>query len=312
LPPEIDGLIGLPQTFSKGRSQFLTVMTKKAEEAGLPPAIADAVIRVESSFNPYAVGGVGEVGLMQVRPETAAMLGYKGGVTGLFEPETNIHYGITYLARAWELAKGDVCRALMKYRAGWGEERMSPLSVEYCRRARGHLAAIGSPFADGAVPIEQPAGVFSLIAKRTVQPSPRPVAFRQNIQPTPTSVALAKRKAQGANRFSHAGSDPLRLRLAKQPTPASLAAATKAAARLGNIKVVAEVMPPPRPDRLRLASAGPMKLSETQVKVLETQSRAMKMRNQARRHMRNEHGLRMNAVLNKVKPAQLKIMADAR
>jgi flagellar hook-length control protein FliK len=37
----------------------------------------------------------------------------------------------------------------MKYRAGHGEERMTPLSVEYCRRVRTHLAAIGSPIGRG-------------------------------------------------------------------------------------------------------------------------------------------------------------------
>jgi hypothetical protein len=37
----------------------------------------------------------------------------------------------------------------MKYRAGHGEERMTPLSVEYCRRVRTHLAAIGSPVGKG-------------------------------------------------------------------------------------------------------------------------------------------------------------------
>jgi hypothetical protein len=40
----------------------------------------------------------------------------------------------------------------MKYRAGHGEERMSERSVEYCRRARAHLAAIGSPLANAPVP----------------------------------------------------------------------------------------------------------------------------------------------------------------
>jgi hypothetical protein len=152
LPPAINELFGLPKTYTKGRSTYLEILTRHAEQTGLPPAIADAVIRVESSFNPHAVGGVGEVGLMQVRPETAAMLGFSGGVTDLFEPETNILYGVRYLARAWQLAQGDVCRALMKYRAGWGNETMTPLSVDYCRRAKGHLAAIGSPLAGGAVP----------------------------------------------------------------------------------------------------------------------------------------------------------------
>ena len=152
LPPVIERLIALPQTFQKGRAAHLALITREAERAGLPVAVADAVVNTESRFNPTAVGGVGEVGLMQIRPQTAAMLGYKGGLTGLFDPETNVHFGVKYLAHAWTLAKGDLCRALMKYRAGWGEERMSPLSVEYCRRARQHLAAIGSPLADGALP----------------------------------------------------------------------------------------------------------------------------------------------------------------
>ena len=179
LPPAINELFGLPKTYTKGRSAYLEILTRHAEQTGLPPAIADAVIRVESSFNPHAVGGVGEVGLMQVRPETAAMLGFSGGVTDLFEPETNILYGVRYLARAWQLAQGDVCRALMKYRAGWGNETMTPLSVEYCRRAKGHLAAIGSPLAGGAVPSPDAPGAnaptFSADAKTfRGQPAPGP------------------------------------------------------------------------------------------------------------------------------------------
>ena len=149
LPPRIDALIGLPQTFTGGRREYLDLVTRAAEQAGLPPAVADSVAHVESRYNPSAFGGVGEIGLMQVRPETAAMLGHAGGVSALFVPEVNVRYGVMYLARAWQLADGDLCRALMKYRAGWGEERISPLSAEYCRRAREHLASIGSPLAAG-------------------------------------------------------------------------------------------------------------------------------------------------------------------
>jgi hypothetical protein len=89
---------------------------------------------------------------MQVRPSTAAMLGYSGTVTDLHEPTTNVRYGVRYLADAWRLANGNLCRALMKYRAGHGEERMSERSVEYCRRARAHLAVMGSPLANTPVP----------------------------------------------------------------------------------------------------------------------------------------------------------------
>jgi Transglycosylase SLT domain len=149
LPPVTEGLIGMPQAYTPGRKTHLETIRREAEQVGLPPDVADAVVQVESAYDPGAVGGVGEVGLMQIRPTTAAMLGYRGTLAGLFEPETNIRYGVAYLGRAWQLADGDLCRALMKYRAGHGEERMTPLSVEYCRRVRVHLAAIGSRIGAG-------------------------------------------------------------------------------------------------------------------------------------------------------------------
>lgn len=132
------------------RQLYRELLEREARKNGLPPDIADAVTAIESGYDPSAIGSVGEIGLMQVRPSTAAMLGFAGDARELAEPEINIRYGVTYLARAWRLADGDLCRALMKYRAGHGEEVMSPLSVQYCGRARAHLAAIGSPFADAA------------------------------------------------------------------------------------------------------------------------------------------------------------------
>lgn len=129
---------------------FWTLLEQEARKNGLPPDIADAVAAIESGYDPSAIGGVGEVGLMQVRPSTAAMLGFSGHAAELAKPEVNIRYGVTYLAQAWRLAHGDLCRALMKYRAGHGEEVMSPLSIQYCGRARAHLASVGSPFADRA------------------------------------------------------------------------------------------------------------------------------------------------------------------
>jgi hypothetical protein len=140
------------------RAAIRAMVQVEADRINLPPDIAEAVVKVESSFNPATIGSVGEIGLMQVRPETAAMLGFRGTNAELARPEINIHYGVTYLGKAWRLANGDLCRALMKYRAGHGEEVMTPLSVTYCNRARSHLATIGSPFAtDGATAVVLPA-----------------------------------------------------------------------------------------------------------------------------------------------------------
>ena len=137
-------------------SGYTDLLTREARARGLPPAVADAVAFVESGFNPGAVGSVGELGLMQVRPATAALLGHTGPAAALLDPATNVRFGVAYLARAWSLAGGDLCRALMKYRAGHGEERMTARSVAYCRRARDRLAATGSPLAGAPLPAGAP------------------------------------------------------------------------------------------------------------------------------------------------------------
>jgi soluble lytic murein transglycosylase-like protein len=141
-----------PQSASSFRAAVRAMVEQEVQKTGLPADIADAVVRVESNYDPTVIGGVGEIGLMQIRPGTAAMLGFRGSNEELAKPEINIHYGVIYLSKAWRLANGDLCRALMKYRAGHGEEIMTPRSVSYCLRARSHLAALGSPFADGAAP----------------------------------------------------------------------------------------------------------------------------------------------------------------
>jgi soluble lytic murein transglycosylase-like protein len=132
-------------------AEYRRIMIDEAEKRGLPPAIADAVMRVESNYDPEARGKDGEYGLMQVMPPTARMLGHKGPVEMLAEPGVNIALGVRYLAEAWRLAKGDICTAAMKYRAGHGETRFSALSVQYCQRVRRHLASLGYPVT-GVVP----------------------------------------------------------------------------------------------------------------------------------------------------------------
>lgn len=152
--PSIVPSVAAPTRADARSAPYRKLVLDEAAKAGLPDALVDAVMSIESGYDPSVLGGVGEIGLMQVRPETAAMLGFKGLPGQLAEPATNIHYGATYLGQAWHLTKGDVCRTLMKYRAGTGEEMMSALSVSYCARARAHLVAVGSPLAAQITPAD--------------------------------------------------------------------------------------------------------------------------------------------------------------
>lgn len=126
-----------------GRAEYRQLIERESLAFGLPPALVDAVMAVESRYNPNVVGLDGEVGLMQVMLPTARMMGFAGTPSELATPEVNVHYGVQYLAGAWRRAGGDLCTATMKYRAGHGETRFSYLSVEYCTRVRAHLAANG-------------------------------------------------------------------------------------------------------------------------------------------------------------------------
>ena len=132
-------------------SNFCDLIIREARRTGLDPALIDAVMAIESNYQVNTMGAAGEIGLMQVLPSTAKLLGFRGDDSELVEAATNIRLGATYLAGAWNLAHGDLCRSLMKYRAGHGEERMTALSIEYCRRVREHLAHQNHRLAEASV-----------------------------------------------------------------------------------------------------------------------------------------------------------------
>lgn len=136
---------------SYGRGDYLAIIAREAALADVPRELVQAVMAVESRFDPTSVGADGEIGLMQIMPGTARMLGFSGSLAELADAEINIAYGTTYLAGAWRLANHDICTAAMKYRAGHGENRFSFLSVQYCIRVRAELAALGFPVT-GSVP----------------------------------------------------------------------------------------------------------------------------------------------------------------
>jgi len=110
--------------FSDCRAHFLAAITEQVRQSGIPPTLAEDVATVESAYDPGARGKDGEVGLMQILRSTAGMLGFQGTNAARSQPEMNIHHGVACLAQAWSLARGNVCRTLMKYRAGYGKERI--------------------------------------------------------------------------------------------------------------------------------------------------------------------------------------------
>ncbi len=112
------------------------IISSYAKTYGVPESLAHAVVRVESNYRPNARGSHGEIGLMQIKPATARMMGYRGSAKGLYDPDTNIKYGMKYLAAAHKLGGGSTCGTILKYNAGHGAKRMNPVSKAYCGKVQ--------------------------------------------------------------------------------------------------------------------------------------------------------------------------------
>ncbi|CAH1657661.1 Transglycosylase-like protein with SLT domain [Hyphomicrobiales bacterium] len=116
-----------------------SLIAHHAAANGVPVDLATAVVRVESRFNPRARNGV-NVGLTQISTATARGMGYQGPVQGLYDADTNLRYGIRYLAQAYRLAGGDTCRTVLKYQAGHRATSMTGAARAYCAKVRPHVS----------------------------------------------------------------------------------------------------------------------------------------------------------------------------
>ena len=102
----IDALASLPPVEVKTQEAIIgeqmanyhAIIRAASATYNVPTQYIYAIIEIESSFNPYATGRSGEIGLMQVMSSTAEWLGYSGSLADLYLPTQNIKYGTKYLA----------------------------------------------------------------------------------------------------------------------------------------------------------------------------------------------------------------------
>jgi len=102
-----------------------TTVKRWAEEYGVDPLLALAVMREESNFLPTAVSSSDARGLMQLLPSTGRWivesklsLAYSDEI--LFDPETNIRCGIYFLGSLLRQFGGDTAKAVAAYNGGPG------------------------------------------------------------------------------------------------------------------------------------------------------------------------------------------------
>lgn len=97
------------------------LIARHSAEHQVPETLVERVIRRESGFNPK-LHHRAFWGLMQISGATARGMGYRGPLEGLLDPDTNLTYGVLYLANAYIVARGDQHRAAALYSRGYYTE----------------------------------------------------------------------------------------------------------------------------------------------------------------------------------------------
>src|SRR6478672_6347232 len=101
------------------RTPYEKMVAAHAKANKVPEALVHRVIVRESKYHPDLIGRGGTIGLMQIKLATARGLGYTGDAEGLRDPETNLAYGVKYLAGAYRAANGDQSRAVHYFAGGY-------------------------------------------------------------------------------------------------------------------------------------------------------------------------------------------------
>ena len=112
-------LLVSPQASAQQRATYEKMVAVHAKANKVPEALVHRVIVRESKYHPDLIGHGGTIGLMQIKLATARGVGYTGDAEGLRDPDTNLTYGVKYLAGAWRAAEGNHDRAVQLYAAGY-------------------------------------------------------------------------------------------------------------------------------------------------------------------------------------------------
>jgi soluble lytic murein transglycosylase-like protein len=90
-----------------------------ADQNRVPVELVHKVVRRESRYQPRVIGAGYAMGLMQIKYTTARGMGYSGNAQGLLDPDTNLFWGVKYLAAAYRYANGDPVMADRHYARGF-------------------------------------------------------------------------------------------------------------------------------------------------------------------------------------------------
>lgn len=137
--PAMETKNGVASTLVFSKDEYLKkLIDYYGEYYQIDPVLIGLIIEQESSYDPLALSPAGAMGLMQLMPDTAWML----GVDDPWDPEQNIEGGVRYFAQQLDRF-ASIELALAAYNAGpgavetWGGVPPYPETVNYVNSIMG-------------------------------------------------------------------------------------------------------------------------------------------------------------------------------
>jgi soluble lytic murein transglycosylase-like protein len=109
---------------SRGHAQVVAMIKSMAPSHGVPTWFALRIAKVESGYNPRVRGRAGEIGVFQLKCQTARGMGFRGSCGQLADARTNVQWGLKHLSMAIHSSSGNLKLAASKHNGGLGRKRL--------------------------------------------------------------------------------------------------------------------------------------------------------------------------------------------
>lgn len=137
-----------------------SMIISESDKYNFDPVFVMAIIKTESSFNPLTIGRFGEIGLMQIKPDTAEWIAKKYGIAwkgknSLKNPVTNIRIGAAYMDYLRKQFPGKASKYVNAYNMGPRNVRrlvaQNVIPAEYSSRVMKNYGEFYNTFASASI-----------------------------------------------------------------------------------------------------------------------------------------------------------------
>ena len=194
----------LPKKYKVKAKALSRMIMKQAKAHNLDPVFVMAMIKTESGFNPLARGQFGEIGLMQLKPDTAKWIAKKEkipwhGPKTLEDPVQNVRLGIAFVSDLRDRVNHHANKYVSAYNMGLRNVRkLYSADVKpkaYSKRVMANYSELYASLVAGRLPTPEAKSAAQVIVEDIDPSSLSSTPTAANVAPAAEPVQTVELKA---------------------------------------------------------------------------------------------------------------------